>query len=427
MTDSVAVNGEVLLPWAAWDRARPQQFAAPADWRIQHHRMHSAPALTESEIESAFDAPVGAPPLGALAAGRISAAIAIDDATRPTRTAALLGPIVNRLLAAGISLDNLTVLVATGAHRPATPREIELKVGRELLTTVRVVSHDPVGDLVDTGVQLGGVPVRINRRFAEADVRIGVGAVLPHPFAGFSGGGKIVIPGLADLDVLVRTHKYALMGLSGGAQLEGNRFRTEMEAAVRRIGLHWTVNVAVNAECETAHLSVGDMVAAHRQAAGAARRIGMTPAPVRRLDGLILNAYPKDTELLQIEAAFVALRNGIQEWLSPEAPILLTAACSEGMGYHGLFGAGGRLARKPGPRTFLGRHPLLVFSPNVSRAQAQTVFWEGYPFFERWSEASAAFAALLPASPLVGMIPCGPLQIAAARASADGHRSVGCL
>jgi nickel-dependent lactate racemase len=254
---------------------------------------------------------------------------------------------------------------------------MELKVGAELLESIRVVSHDPYGDLVDTGVALSGVPVRVNRQFAEADLRVGVGIVLPHPFAAFSGGGKIVIPGLCDLDVLVRTHKYALMGLSGGARLEGNRFRTDMEAAVRRIGLHWTVNVAVNHACETAHVSAGDLVAAHRKAADAAQRIGMTRQPSALLDGLILNAYPKDSEALQIEAAFVALRSGILNWLSPTAPVLLTAACPEGLGYHGLFGPGGRLARKPSPRGFLGKHPLLVFSPNISDFRAGTHFARG--------------------------------------------------
>jgi nickel-dependent lactate racemase len=420
MPDSAAAPRAALrLPWGAWQRGE-ELCEVPVGWQIEQYPMDGAPALSAEDIETALDAPVGAPRLDAVAAGRTSAAIAIDDATRPTRTPELLRPIVRRLLAAGLKVENLTVVVASGAHRPPTAREIELKVGRDLLETVRVVSHDPTTDLVDTGVALAGVPVRVNRHFAEADLRIGIGAVLPHPFAAFSGGGKIVIPGLADLDVLVRTHKYALMGLSGGAALEGNRFRTDMEAAVRRIGLHWTVNVVVNAKCETAHVSAGDLQAAHREAAGAARRIGRTRAPDRALDGLILNAYPKDTELLQIEAAFVAMRSGIQEWLSPEAPILLTASCREGLGYHVLFVPGGRLARKPAPKGFLGKHPLLVFSPNVRRSEAQTVFWEGYPFFERWSEASAAFGALLPPSPLVGVIPCGPLQIAATTKSSGG-------
>ena len=122
---------------------------------------------------------------------------------------------------------------------------------------------------------------------------------MPHPFAGFSGGGKMVLPGLSDLDCVVRSHKYALMGLAGGLQLEGNRFRHDMERAVREIGLDWSVNVVLNSRCETAALVAGDFVEAHRRAADRAREIGATAAPARPLDALVLNAYPKDSELLR--------------------------------------------------------------------------------------------------------------------------------
>ena len=204
-----------------------------------------------------------------------------------------------------------------------------------------------------------GFPYRLNRTFLESDVRIGICGVIPHPFAAFSGGGKIVLPGLASLDVLARTHKFALMGLKGGHRLEGNRFRTEMEDVVRRAGLQWTINVAINERREPVGVTAGDLVAAHRAAVKAAERTGATSPPEQPLDALVLNAYPKDGELLQIEAAFVALRSGMMKWLRPGAPVVLTASCVDGLGHHGLFGPGGLLFRTPGPKTFLADHPLL--------------------------------------------------------------------
>jgi hypothetical protein len=236
---------------------------------------------------------------------------------------------------------------------------------------------------------------------------------MPHPFAGFSGGGKIVVPGLADLDVLARTHKFALMGLQGGAKLSGNTFRTQMEAAVRKVGLHWTVNVVVNSCRETAFVAAGDFVAAHREAATAAARIGATAPPNEPLEALILNAYPKDGELLQVEAALVALRNGLMSHLAPGAPIVLTAACRHGLGVHGLFGPGGRLFRTPAIKSFLDARPLWLFSPGVDVAAARVVMHESYPFYSEWTELVSALRRQLHAKARVGVVPCGPLQLVA--------------
>jgi nickel-dependent lactate racemase len=277
---------------------------------------------------------------------------------------------------------------------------------------VTVVAHDPMDGLADTGTTLGGVPVRLNAEFLEADVRIGISCVMPHPFAGFSGGAKIVVPGLAGVDVVARTHKFALMGLAGGSDLASNRFRREMEQVVRQIGLHWTVNVAVNADRQAVALMAGDLVGAHRAAATAAAAAGATPRPAEPLDALILNAYPKDGELLQVEGAFVALRRGMLAWLRPGAPIVLTAACTGGMGQHGLFGPGGTLFRSPSPKTFLGDHPLLFYSPGVDSAAVRQVLWEGYRHFTAWHDAVAHLQGVLPAAARVGVVPTAPLQLA---------------
>lgn len=374
--------------------------------------MADAPALDADAIRAALRAPVDAPPLGTLARHARGVVIAIDDITRPTKTATVVRLLVEELNAAGVNDDGIAVLIASGAHKRATPEDIERKVGRDLAARVRVVGHDPHGALVDTGVTLGGVPVRVNPLFAAADLRIGVSGVIPHPFAAFSGGGKIVIPGLCDLDVLARTHKFALMGFGGGAKLEGNRFRGEMEAAVRRIGLQWTVGVALNSARDAAFVAAGDLVSAHRLAAAEASRIGATAPPPRPLDALILNAYPKDSELLQIEAALVALRSGMLGWLSPGAPVVLCGACPDGLGYHGLFGPGGRLFRTPSVKTFLERRPLVVHAPTVSDSDVRLAFWDGYPSCPTWASVVETLAPLLPARPVVGVVPCGPLQLA---------------
>ena len=412
MLTADAVPGVLSVPWGAWRQDSYRSFEFPPGWELFPLVMPAAPALADQQIAAALNQPIGAPPLGELAASAEKAAIAIDDITRPTPAAAVVGAIVGRLTAAGMREDRITIVVASGAHRQATAWDIERKIGPALSGRLRVVCHDPAAPLAETNVTLAGVPVRINREFHEADLRIGISAVMPHPFAAFSGGGKIVVPGLADLEVLTRTHKYALMGLSGGHELANNRFRRDMEAAVGSIGLHWTANVVVNAERRIAHVAAGDFVSAHRVSAGAAAELGRTAPPGQLLDALLLNAYPKDGELLQIEAALVALRSGMLRWLTPAAPIVLMASCVEGVGTHGLFGPGGRLFRTPAAKGFLAGRPLLIYSPGVDEAAVRSVFWNGYPFHTSWTGVLHELASLLPAAPRIGVVPCGPLQLA---------------
>jgi nickel-dependent lactate racemase len=382
----------------------------PAGWRIAELRLRDAAPIAPGGIDQALDSPVGAERLQDLARTRRRAAIAIDDITRPTRTAPILAAVVARLTAAGMPDDAITIVIATGAHRAATADDIRLKVG-ELAGRVRVISHDPVADVADTGVQLANQPVRVNRAFLAADLRIGIGGVMAHPFAGFSGGGKVVLPGLADLDAVVRSHKYALMGFGGGLQLEGNRFRGDMERAVAQIGIDWTVNVVLNGRCETAALVAGDLTRAHRAAAARAQAIGATRPPDAPLDGLLLNAFPKDSELLQVEAALVPLRGGMSRWLRPGAPIVLLGACPDGLGSHQLFGPGGRLFRPPVAKTYLRDHPLHIVSPAVTSDPERSVFWQGYPYYESWERCVGPLAAALPDRPLVGVAPHGPLHV----------------
>jgi hypothetical protein len=322
-----------------------------------------------------------------------------------------------------MALDAITVLVAVGAHQAATPEDIRSKVGN-LSSRLRVVSHDPIEGVEPTGVSLAGKPVQVNREFLAADLRISIGGVIPHPFAGLSGGGKVVLPGLSDLEGVVRSHKYALMGFGGGLELDGNRFRNDMERAVREIGLDWSVNVALNGRCETAALVAGDFVDAHRVAATRALAIGATAPPPQLLDALVLNAYPKDSELLQVEAALVAVRAGMTHWLRPGAPVALLGACPNGLGSHQLFGPGGRLFRKPAPRGYLGDHPLHVVSPATGADGGRAAFWDGYPYHNGWESCVAAFAATLPPRPLVGFALNGPLHVPLVADQADAPQFV---
>jgi nickel-dependent lactate racemase len=399
------------VPWGAWGSEVVATFAVPDDWEVVHLAMRGAPALDEDGIAARIDSPIGSDRLEDLAGRSRSAVIAVDDLTRPTRAGPIVSAIISRLERGGLSASDVVVLIASGAHAPLSEAQCRQKLG-DVGDRVRVVSHSQAGPFAPAGASLAGVPVQLNEAFLRADLRIGVGAVIPHPFAGFSGGGKVVVPGLADLDVLARTHKFGLMGLTGGRDLDTNRFRSAMEATVRGIGLHFTVNVVVNALRDTCGVFCGDMVDAHRAAAAFARHVGSTPLPATPCDALVLNAYPKDNELLQVEAALVALQQGLLGAVTDRAPVVLAASCEFGLGHHGLFGPGGRLFRTPVSKGLLGKRPMLVFAPGCTVADAALAFWDGYPHCGTWSEVVSRLTPLLPLRPRVAVAPCAPLQVA---------------
>lgn len=400
------------VPWAAWHADRLLDLVLPHGMAVTRLTAAGGPELTDEAIDGLLGSPVDTPPLESLARGRRRAVVAIDDVTRPTPTARILPSLVDRLNRCGIGDDAITVLVATGAHRRASDRDIRWKLG-SVYGRVRAVSHDPHADLLDAGVDLAGTRIRLHPAYLEADLRIGIGAVMPHPFAWFSGGAKVVVPGLADLDVVARSHRFALMGFHGGHDATTNRFRRSIEGAVRTIGLAWILGAVVDEGRRLVGLVAGDLEAAHREAAAQSLAAGGTAAPSRQLDALLLNAYPKDAELLQMEAAFVGLRRGLLTWLKPGAPIVLLGAATEGLGRHDLLGPGGRLYRAPSRIAVLGDHPLMVFAPGVSAEEAHLAFWEGYPTARHWDEVTNWLAGKVPSDAAVGVIPAGPLQLTA--------------
>jgi hypothetical protein len=256
----------------------------------------------------------------------------------------------------------------------------------------------------------------VNRTFAEADLKILLGSVVPHAFAGYSGGAKMVLPGLSDLDSIEWTHKAVLMGFRGKAgTLEGNRFRAEFERIARHLGVQWSINVVVNQCREVCAVFVGDIGAAHRQAATFARQVYATRTPDEPLDIAVLNAYPKDDELLQAENALMFHHTAPDGYLSETGVLLLASACSSGMGHHGLFGPDQRLYRMPVRKSFLKNRILGGLMPGITREEFHQIYWKEYPYFGEWSSASHYLRGQFQQGARVGIVPCSAIQIASAK------------
>jgi len=375
--------------------------------------MQDAPAMPENAIAAALRRSIAAPSIYRLGKDKRRVAIAVDDLSRPTPAGEILPVLLEMLKTCDIRDEQIRIIISLGSHSALTPEQIARKVGKAVAQRVCVENHDCNDNLVEVGVKVGQTPVLINRTFAEADLKILIGSVLPHAFAGFSGGAKMVLPGLANIESIEWTHKAVLMGLRGKAgTLEGNRFRAEFERVARHVGVQFGINVVVNSRREIAGLFAGEVEAAHRKAAEFVRQIYATRLSTEPLDVAICNAYPKDDELLQAENAFMLHHTAPANYLKEDGVILLISACSLGMGHHGLFGPGQRLHRQPMRKGFLGHRHVAAFMPGVSAEEFYRIYWEGYPHFQTWEATLEFLQQRYPNGARVGIFPCSSIQIA---------------
>lgn len=402
----------IKLPWAAWFGDLEFELLMPESWRVHMCEMRHAPALSATHMRAALQNPIGAPPLREMVRGCKTVAIAVDDLSRPTPAHALLPFLLSELFAGGIQKEGITFVISLGSHTALRQPDLEKKLGKDTVAQYRVLNHDCHGDLVDLGVSVGKVPVRLNAAFMAADFKILLGSVVPHAFAGFSGGAKMVLPGLSNIESIEWTHKAVMMGLRGKAgTLEGNRFRAEFERVARHAGVQFSLNVVVNGRREIAGVFAGDLEAAHRAGARFAREVYATALPGEPFDVVILNAYPKDDELLQAENAFMFHHTAPPDYLKEDGMIVVASACSLGMGHHGLFGVNQRLYREPSPKGFLGNRRLAAFMPGVSSADFHKIYWQGYPHFRAWHDLLKFLQERFPHGGRAGVLPCASIQI----------------
>jgi nickel-dependent lactate racemase len=320
--------------------------------------------------------------------------------------ASILDAVTALLNKSGIADTAIRIVVATGAHRRLSRDELALKLGRNALARFPIECHSG-SRMSPTGVQYGDAELLVNATYLAADLKVLIGTPVPHSFAGSSGGAKLVIPGLADLQATVRSHKMVLMGLRRGGDSTQSTFREHIEDLVRHLGVHFAISVVTDAERKTVAVFAGDLVESHRAAAAHGDALYATPVH-NEYECLVLNAYPKDTDLIQSENAFVAVKRARLP-VSPTGLVVMTTAASEGVGHHGLFEPGGAAYRTPVPPRALRGRELWVYAPSVAPADAYHLFHsECRVFGDRTALAEALgrrfehpiHCAILPAAPL---------------------------
>jgi nickel-dependent lactate racemase len=300
-------------------------------------RKHDMPVLPNPghAVELALAQPTGTPPLAELARGKRSACILICDITRPVPNGLFLGPLIRTLIEAGVPRDGITVLVATGLHRPNEGEELLELVGDPwVLRTVRVVNHLATRD--EDHVLLGRTPgrgtvVRLDRRLVEAELKVATGLVEPHFMAGWSGGRKVIAPGVAHAETITTFHNATFMADPRAANcvLDGNPLHEEQLAIVGMLGGALALNTVIDDQRRLAFVNFGEIVQSHLEAVEFVRHYAQVPVP-RRFSTVVTSAagHPLDKTYYQTVKGMV----GALGILEPGGDLIIASACSEGMG-----------------------------------------------------------------------------------------------
>lgn len=384
----------VEIPWGAWYGTGSLSLSFPERFELFPYPLPEAEDLSEAALREALEDPIGSPTLGEIARGRSSVAVAVDDLTRPTPAGRIMPWVIQTVQEAGVALEDITVVVASGAHRPLTRQDLMKKLGPQVVGRVPVFNHSPYSGLVDLGATGRGTPVSVNRWFAEAEVKITLSAVLPHPTAGFGGGAKMVMPGLASIEALERNHGPSIRELAGRVgRIDGNALRADIEEAVARVGVDFSINLACPAVGVVAAAFCGDPVEAHRRACAEVGRMCAVRLPAEPVDIGCFNTYPKDTEFLQVANAFNVWADRSAPLVARGGTVVVLTAASEGLGTHGLLGPGGRLyrpmAERAGFSKLLKDRGLAVVCPTITRRELELIFPPSTALFGEWGSCRA--------------------------------------
>ena len=290
-------------------------------------------ADADAAVRAAIAAPIGRPPLREMVRGGQRAAIVVSDVTRPVPNQVILPPILETLELGGIARDDITIIVGTGLHRASRPDEHARFLGEAILSRYRVVDHDARDASTQvfyaTGPRTMGV--WLNREYLNADLRILTGFVEPHLFAGYSGGGKAVMPAIAGADEIMANHGARMIGhpKATWCTTHGNPIFEQMRDVALKTDPSLIVNVTLDEEQRMTGVFAGELVAAHDAAIAQAARQAIRPIP-HPFDIVVATnmGYPADLVLYQaVKGMSVAAQA-----CATGGSILLVAECREGVG-----------------------------------------------------------------------------------------------
>jgi nickel-dependent lactate racemase len=289
-------------------------------------------------IVAALRSPQGALPLRELVRPGDTVAVVFSDLTRPMPNDRVLPPLLGELAEAGVPDEQIVLINALGTHRAQTEVELQHMLGQEVLARYRIVQHDAwdAENLVEVEGKRDGRPVQVNRAYMAATVRILTGFIEPHLFAGFSGGPKAVLPGIAGIESILDNHGPAMIAdpRATWAVTEGNPLWEEMLTAAQSTGPSFLLNVTLNQAREITGVFAGDLLTAHRAGVAFVRRSALRPV-AEAFDIVITSnsGYPLDLNLYQaVKGMSTAARI-----VKPGGDVIVAAECWDGIPAHGEY------------------------------------------------------------------------------------------
>ena len=331
------MNNTATVYSRAWYGDEALMLNFPTGWEVEILGPKDAPVLSNTQIERAFAEPIGTPRISELAKGKKSAAIIVDDLSRPTPAAAVIPFLLRELASAGVPKSEIRFVVGGGSHRPLTDEEVAKKIGADVAAEYEATSHDFMsGDLRALGSLDNGMPIYLNRVVADADFKICLGGIYPHGSVGFGGGAKLIVPGIAGYATMFYFHSFSPSRGHAVIERKGSEpdHRDFSEAVAGVLGLDVIANVVLNSRREICGLFVGDFVQAHRKGAHFALDTYSTEIPEasrKETDLVVLNCYPLDNDPIQTGKALWATRHFEKAYKMALNP------ASDGICYHGLF------------------------------------------------------------------------------------------
>jgi lactate racemase len=296
------------------------------------------PAIDDphAALVAALRAPIGRPPLRHIVRRGQKIAISVCDITRAQPREAMLRALFQEM--PGINPKDVTILIATGTHRGNTRAELERMLGHDILANYTVINHDSrdQSSLAYAGLTQTGAPIYLNRHWLAADVRITAGFVEPHFFAGFSGGAKMVAPGLAGLKTVLVLHDARRIGSANATWgiIEGNPVQDDIREIARMTGVTFSIDVTLNRNQQVTGVFAGELFAEHEKACLFSKDTVM--CPVDFLFDVVLttnSGYPLDQNLYQAVKGISAAAKIIK----PGATIVCAAECRDGLPNHGSY------------------------------------------------------------------------------------------
>lgn len=281
-----------------------------------------------AEIQNALDNPIGSARLRDLAKPGRKVAIVTSDITRPCPSYRLLPPLLRELDAAGVRKADVRIILALGSHRPHTAEEKERLVGSDVFADYACMDSDPA-DCVMVGVTSRGTPIEIHRQVVEADLRICLGNIEYHYFAGYSGGAKAIFPGASTPASIQANHRMMVEDGAATGVLAGNPVRADIEELARFLSLDFILNVVLGPNKEIRKAVAGHFIEAHR--AGCAFLDSLYKFPLAHAADIVLvssGGFPKDINMYQAQKALDNARFAVRQG----GCIILVASCPEGYG-----------------------------------------------------------------------------------------------